>query len=491
MIVAAESVRQFSGHPGLVVQAFHRSQRELTAGAEPVEQELPMLVQGLGELDHRWDSRGRGGDDPAIQESSRPGRGFVLPEHRKVVFQQVRLYGRKIDSQQLAKTTPLLASEVGPTLHEYPSGMLERHIVSRLPELASLGAANLIDGVVAELRNVEPVENVNRLAGTASHGADERLPHVADYELKFRGVLRTEPVEERAERLGGPIASNPEQSSATLVQLIDQGEVLVPLLPRQLVDADCGDSVEVSVGFAPLDGEPHRSKDGSPARAEATRRLGPAQHLGPRRQEPREGSRHRRLAVAPRQQLDLDPASWAVAPSGPIDEVDRDSPERHELVAPLVEPVVRGTPASTTGTDWPTAPAGPNANIDPAACVPAMKPERSVNKTRVLLDEIQDSLELHRCWGLVVANRILARCTSSCLRLAHDPHIGLGSGARTPSSPASELRARRSRINRGSAVRERLRHHLRQRKAPHTPTDSWGEPRTGADTLPAPTDTCT
>jgi hypothetical protein len=66
-----------------------------------------------------------------------------------------------------------------------------------------------------------------------------------------------------------------EQTTATVIDLINQREVLVSLLPCELVDTDGADAVEVAVLETPANGVRDASEDGVPARPEAARGLLP------------------------------------------------------------------------------------------------------------------------------------------------------------------------------------------------------------------------
>src|SRR5581483_3897642 len=101
-------------------------------------------------------------------------------------------------------------------------------------------------------------------------------------------------VEEGVEARRRSMLRDVEQAAAAVIDLVDQREVLVALLPAELVDADAPNAVEASVLQAPSDGVLHGAEHGVPAGAEPTRRLLPGQHLRPARQEPDVGVRRRR-----------------------------------------------------------------------------------------------------------------------------------------------------------------------------------------------------
>lgn len=94
------------------------------------------------------------------------------------------------------------------------------------------------------------------------------------------------------------------------------------------------------MSLPPLHGLPDRAEYDVPRGVEAPSRFSPTEVLRPGCQEPSEGDRGRRLAVAPGQQFHFDSAPRAVTSSGRVEEVNRDVPERNELVPSLLETVV-------------------------------------------------------------------------------------------------------------------------------------------------------
>ena len=140
-------------------------------------------------------------------------------------------------------------------------------------------------------------------------------------------------------------------------------------------------------------------EDDGPAGAEAACSLSPAQHLRPRCEKPGERDRSRRLAFAPWQKLHLDATAQTVAAPWCIHEVDRDSPQRHELIPTLAEGIVAAALLAAARTHRVAAAPRQNRNIDPAPGMTRTQVRRLVDESRVLFNEIQDSLQLHRCGG--------------------------------------------------------------------------------------------
>ena len=156
--------------------------------------------------------------------------------------------------------------------------------------------------------NVEAIEHVYRLPGALGDHLQVGLPHVRADEVQRRAACGAEPVEEALQRRGLAFASDPQQTLAVAVDLIDERQVALPAAARELVDADGLDVREVAVREAPVDRHAHGPIDGIPGRGERRGDLLPRQALGPPGEEPGVGVGQSVLAGGPRDGLDLDAA---------------------------------------------------------------------------------------------------------------------------------------------------------------------------------------
>src|SRR5688572_15326024 len=273
---------------------------------------------------------------------------------------------------------------------------------------------------------MEPVEHMQRMTGAVGNGLQECFPHVADDEAQLCCTFFSQPVEERRKGLRRSIAPDPEQPATALVELVDERQVLVSLLPGELIHANCRDSIEIAVRFPPRDGLADRAKHHGPTGGEPPRRLLPAERLRPRCQKPSEGRRDRRLPVAPGQQLDLHTAARAVTAAWRIHKEHWDCPQRYELILALLQSIIRAALLPTARTHGSRTSPSANGNFDPMFCTTLAQPRRLVDKTRMLFDAVQDSLQLHRAGFWMCGNNHL--CTMrSCLATPSD--IGACGGA--------------------------------------------------------------
>ena len=109
----------------------------------------------------------------------------------------------------------------------------------------------------------------------------------------------------------------PTTAASSLLDLVDQRQVIVPPLPLNFVHADGLDAFQGPDGPVPTKPRVSPTRRRSPARAEGGGHLLPRQPLGPARQEPAIAGRQVALALAPRalappsrRTPDSPPAAW-------------------------------------------------------------------------------------------------------------------------------------------------------------------------------------
>ena len=250
------------------------------------------------------------------------------------------------------------------SFEQQPAGLGQERLPPLATQVMHLGPADGLDGLTHVHRDMEAVEDVQRVAGLLGHDLEVRLPHVAAHEAECLRVRLAEPTEEPEQRLHAALRTDPQQSLPSRVDLVDQGQVPMAVLPLDLVDADRFDAVQVHVGAAPLHGHRDRAKDVIPRRVERPRDLAPTQALRPTSQEPRIGGRQRVFPLRPRHGFDADATGGTLHAS----EQHRDAPQRHEVetakAGGIITEVRDGDTASTAadsagGDRCPPRAAGP------------------------------------------------------------------------------------------------------------------------------------
>ena len=100
---------------------------------------------------------------------------------------------------------------------------------------------------------MEAVEDVQSLGASFADERQVRFPHVRADEADLGNDLLAHGSKEALEGLDGPFLSHPEQSGDADIDLVDQGEVLVPFGVLDFVNADAIDLAERPMLQAPGD----------------------------------------------------------------------------------------------------------------------------------------------------------------------------------------------------------------------------------------------
>ncbi len=85
---------------------------------------------------------------------------------------------------------------------------------------------------------MKSVQDVDRVACFLEDHLEVRLPHVAAYELQLFGPVLAEEAKETQQCFGRSVWSDPEQSLATFIDLVNQRRVLMAAMPLHFVNAD-------------------------------------------------------------------------------------------------------------------------------------------------------------------------------------------------------------------------------------------------------------
>ena len=198
---------------------------------------------------------------------------------------------------------------------------------------------------------------LTRLAAPLADHPQIGLPHVRADELDAFGQLLADQGEELLEALDGALLADPQQARAILLDLVDQGQVLVTFGILDLIDADRPDRTQVAMLQPPLHHILHRLADLVPGGAKRHGGFLPGQLARPVRQEQHVGLGQLVLADRPGHLFDPHPAGPAIDPPHAIEQHHQQAPERDELEAAQAEVIVGrrrldgspSTPASSRG----------------------------------------------------------------------------------------------------------------------------------------------
>ena len=134
--------------------------------------------------------------------------------------------------------------------------------------------------------------------------------------------------------------------------MIDQGQVLLPLAHRNLIDADGAYAVQTAMRQAPLDHVLHGLERFLPTDVKAARRLQPGEPARPAGQVQHVGLGEGVLAHALGDFLHLHAAGDSLHASHGIEQDHRKSPDRDERKTPLGQQVVARCVLVTDEAVW-------------------------------------------------------------------------------------------------------------------------------------------
>ncbi len=394
-IEALVAVRRFGSQFQLVVESLDNTRGKLLLGPEPVQEKLPMIAQRLGHGLERIQTRVHRPVTPAVQETTGPVGRDVVPEELEILFEQVGPDRFEVGPDQVRQLDLLLLSEVLWALEKAPAAVHEDGVEALVFELSGLLRSDFIDGSVHESHDVVAVQDVDGLRRFLSDDLQVRLPHVATHEAQLSRLFRSQPAEEFQQSLGLAMFSDPQETLASGVDLVDDGQEQVLALPVDLIHSNGPDVGDVAMLQTPL----HSAFDGSidriPAGLEDLSHLFPAHPLRPASKNPAVGVGQLMLAAGPRDSLDAYTASAAVDATHGIEEHHGDAPEGNEVELArrlcVVDAAAAATPRALGSTVTPCS----QPDIDLRLAITLNHLHAFVDERLEIVDPIQDSLELH------------------------------------------------------------------------------------------------
>ncbi len=204
----------------------------------------------------------------------------------------------------------------------------------------------------------------------------------------------SEPSKETEQGLNLAIVPDPKKSLSVLIDLVNQGQVVVSPLPLDLVHADGCDTVEIHVLTAPFDGHLYGTKDLFPARPENLGYLLPAHPLCPSGKKPSIGIGQTMLARSPRNGFDSNTTHGAIHTPHRVNEKDAEAPKGNKLEPAGLEGVIAWARPAANRTDADGCSVRGRISISMALSC-SDSGHGPVDKTAVFLNPIQYSLKLH------------------------------------------------------------------------------------------------
>lgn len=154
----------------------------------------------------------------------------------KGFFEQVGANASEVHFDQILEADSLFAGQVARTLEENPFGLGEDGLSASGKEAMKFHAPNLIDRFVEVRHDVEAVQHVERIWCVGSDGVEVRLPHITADKPECVAALRAEPSEKAVNRFFRSLLPDPNQASATGINLVNQGQIFMATAVLDLID---------------------------------------------------------------------------------------------------------------------------------------------------------------------------------------------------------------------------------------------------------------
>ena len=309
-----------------------------------------MSPEGFDEFLHGIELAAHGPGAPLLEEPTCPVWTVILPERIEGLFEQIGSNGPEIEFEQVLEFRVLPGGEVFRAFEEAVTGSAEHGIEAVTFELFGFDAPDFIDGFTEFFDDMETVQDIERGRQHRRDDVEVGLPHVGANDFDPGASLGAEVLEEAGEGLDLALLDDAEQSLATLVDLIDEGQVFVAFAVGDFIDADRGDVLQVPVFESVVDDPFYRTADGIPGGVETGCGLLPAQPAGPSCEEMAEDIATGVLALSPRHGFDLDAAGRAFDPAHGVRKDDGNVPDGNEFEGSgLGHPIITGTWFPTTG----------------------------------------------------------------------------------------------------------------------------------------------
>lgn len=243
----------------LVVHAFEGSVGE--AVAEEVEDAVEVFGDGVGDAAEGLEARASGSVDPGVEALPSPAGVNVVVGGKEVLLEQVGAEDFPVELLEPVQPLAFGLLQVPRSFQESEACVFEFPAVG-CRQLSDFLPADGIEGLVEESFDVEAVEDGLGVGAASFDGLDEGVGHVDGDESDAGAAVLPELVEKPIQGLGGLALSDPDWLARFVVH--HDGDVLVPALIGELVNADEGESFE-PLGVELLADDPGRdATDGDP-----------------------------------------------------------------------------------------------------------------------------------------------------------------------------------------------------------------------------------
>ncbi|MDD2710991.1 MAG: hypothetical protein PHV34_23690 [Verrucomicrobiae bacterium] len=273
--ISAEAVGTAGDHPEFIVEALDHGIAELASNLKPIPEERFMCAQHSSHLAHGFDSGLEGLAGPQIQEILGPGFGTIMPEIGEVFLEDVSADRAQIMAQELTQGYAQAPAEIFPAFKQCPTQVDQQGFAASPAHGGGFFPAGGIDGFIELLVDVKAIQNVDRMGNFFGDNLQVGLPHIRADKTQTVHEIRTQFAETSQQSGFGAFFTHPKQTTASRVDLVNQGQKAVgafALAPMDLVNADGLNSQQRTMFQAPFDNPFHgRSHAFCPKRASPDR----------------------------------------------------------------------------------------------------------------------------------------------------------------------------------------------------------------------------
>ena len=341
-VFGAKTVAPFQGQFDLGIETLDNAAGELAFGDEIVKEERAVGLEGTGHFLERLQATETDFAAPGIEEFRRPGWRAVGPKVLKGFDQKEGAKGAQRRTLNVLHAPTLTRSPVASLLEKDPTHLFEQGIQAGQGAGSSLLAPDIINGFVELFDDMKAVKDVQSLRQVTGGSVEVGLPHVGAEKADALAKLFSEDLEEVIEGGLGAVVSDPQQTLAVVVDLVNQSPEFVFLADMNLIDTESGDAAEITVLNAKIHNPFDRPIDICPSHIEDVGHLRPGQVTGPLRQKEAEDLAELHLSRGPGDHFDGDTTPATVHAPRRIDDKDGEGPERDEAPFPRRQAVVAG-----------------------------------------------------------------------------------------------------------------------------------------------------
>jgi len=224
-------------HPNLVIESFHKSQRDFVVRMTVADDALPMSLHHLGELEVRRHAAPLELCLPVLEELLGPSGILIIPELTERFLEQICLADAFVGLEQEFQGSASFQIEIRFMRQERIALSLDKTPIF-LGHPPVFPAPDLIQGVAQMPHDMKLVKDDPGLRSVARQRVSERRPHVHDREPQRPAALEPHIVEEPVHVFFGAPQLQAHPDRPLLIEIGHHNGVAVTFADRNLIDPD-------------------------------------------------------------------------------------------------------------------------------------------------------------------------------------------------------------------------------------------------------------